>query len=69
MAKSRHKVVIARSRVPIVAGELLRGVSLFPSIFVIVNVLVLFLVFAAMLAVDADKRKRWEPSVFRNITT
>lgn len=69
MASSGRDVAIARSRNLIVAGELLRGVSRLPSIFVRANIAVLLCVFGATLGVDGDMRQDWERASFRNITT
>lgn len=69
LAYSGHRVPIARSRVPLVSGELLRGLTRFPSIFVLGNVAVLVLILFATLGVNGETRDLWIPNAFTNITS
>ena len=64
-----HDVPIARSRIPIVTGELLRGSTKWPSIFEFINIGTYGMLFFATLGVDADLVEDWIPQSFQNITT
>lgn len=69
LTKAGRKVQLARSRVPIIAGELLMGVSRLPSAFVLVNIGVFLCIFFATLGVDADEQDVWKRGSFSNVTT
>lgn len=62
-------ILIARSRIPILGGELLRGVSRFPSVFLVIHTTILVLVFIATLFVESSEGTVWENANFTNITT
>lgn len=66
--RSGYTVPLARSRIPIVGGELLRGVTRWPSLFCVVNLTMLGFLCLATLGVDADEKPRWERASFHNIT-
>lgn len=69
LAWSGRTIPLAGSRVRILGGELLRGFSRWPSVFIVINLNVLVCLCFATLSVDADKEMRWERVSFRNITT
>ncbi len=69
ITKRSHTFPIARSRIPIFAGELVQGRTAYPSFFVLVNIAIYFLLLFATLGVDPDMRQVWEPKSFRNRTT
>lgn len=62
MARMRRRVPPARSRIPIVSGELLRVVTEYPSVFVLANVAVLFILFFATLGVRGKTILDWKPT-------
>ena len=68
-ARAGQAVSLARSRMPIVGGELLRGTTRWPSVFVLINAGALFCLFFATLGVKADRRYPYVLSSFNFTTT
>lgn len=62
-------MLMARSRIPVISGELLRGMTRFPSIFVILNAMVLVLLFIGALGVNGETRPRYTPMDLTNVTS
>lgn len=69
MVRAGRRVPLARSRIPIVSGELLRGVTRFPSIFVLANVAVLLILFFGTLGVSGKTILDWEPTNLQVVST
>ena len=64
IALSGRPVPVARSRIPIVSGELLRG-----TFFIIANFIALVIMFFATLGINGETQDLWEPIPRTKITT
>ena len=64
-------IPLARSRIPILSGELLRGNTRLPSIFIVCNGMMIVLAFVATLGVNGQSGTTWlrRPDAFNAITS
>lgn len=68
-ARSGKNIILARSRVPIVSGELLQDSLNFPSVFIILNVIAIVVAFIATLGINGETIPRFVSFKASNVTS
>lgn len=58
------EITVKRSRIPVISGYLLAGRTRFPSVFIVVHIVVVLLVFVATMGVAGGSVPVWEPLQF-----
>jgi len=63
------EITVKRSRIPVISGDLLAGRTRFPSVFIVVHIVVVALAFAATLGVNGATAPIWNPLDYSFVTS